>query len=664
MGYTALKKMGEKNKVQYDINFPREPRDYRDYKDCRNLERACLDFIRETCQELRFDKDDPKKINLDDCEGRSLESGQIPYNMEMDIDRLCFENAIHRFLKSGIAEDAFDVYFCFIEMFLDGYEKTKRLNEMLAEYEKNGSSLLAKHRDHYVHSVYVFVLGIALYEKNSFISKGYNEKYNFKDNRDGAEHFLKYWGMTALFHDIGYPFELPFEQAKSYFGKKNKEEMKLVPYLAYRNLDGFIVLSEKQKEKLQKILGKNLEKSNMLEVIAVHLEKSGSTDGKNSEEIYDILKDKPGNPQNFDYYMDHAYFSAVLLFRYLLESDEEAKEFKEEFLDVIDAIVLHNSLYKFKIKETDKKFKIEWNPLAYLLMLCDELQCWDRNSYGKDSRKELHPMWCEFEFKDNTVNVVYIYDKRLEKRFTEEGLKNKVSKYKGKKGILGDILDILCMKSEDGSSKIKLEMKAELRKSDRKRKLNASSSSYWNLYRFAVALNYRYVKKQIDNFDDVSFEEMKEEFAKRSLEYKLSNILQAKEFAHHLDEIGCFYTDRAVDYESVESFGKKQLDIVAELEHMRWFREKESMGWRYDDVYWDKQKVKEVLEKNATSKEVSEEAVELECNRLRELSRTHRMMILDYDALSEEEYKKDTEPWNIMLKLTELEDGVRVYRKN
>jgi len=40
-----------------------------------------------------------------------------------------------------------------------------------------------------------------------------------------------------------------------------------------------------------------------------------------------------------------------------------------------------------------------------------------------------------------------------------------------------------------------------------------------------------------------------------------------------MDEIGCFYTDRAVDYESVETFSKKQLDIIAELEHMRWLCE-------------------------------------------------------------------------------------------
>ena len=72
-------------------------------------------FIRDCCEKLRFDKNKATSINVESIdserEGTSLKKNQIPFNMEKDIDRLCFENAINRFLKSGKKDDAFDVYF-------------------------------------------------------------------------------------------------------------------------------------------------------------------------------------------------------------------------------------------------------------------------------------------------------------------------------------------------------------------------------------------------------------------------------------------------------------------------------------------------------------------------------------------------------------------------
>ena len=98
MGYTTLnkdEKEEEKNK-KYKGN---------------DLRSAALEFIRETCEKLRFDE----KIEQDEIAsgrkmGRSINDGQIPYNMQMDIDRLCMENAIADFLDSGKREEAFDVY--------------------------------------------------------------------------------------------------------------------------------------------------------------------------------------------------------------------------------------------------------------------------------------------------------------------------------------------------------------------------------------------------------------------------------------------------------------------------------------------------------------------------------------------------------------------------
>lgn len=130
MGYLTLKNSGGKRK--YTEN---------------DLEASALRFIRERCEGLRFDmqksmcEDTEKKIFF----GRSIGMNQIPYNMQMDLDRLCLENALERFLNSGKKEDDFDVYFCYLEMFVGDYDKTRRMIELLSEFEANGSGLLMKH---------------------------------------------------------------------------------------------------------------------------------------------------------------------------------------------------------------------------------------------------------------------------------------------------------------------------------------------------------------------------------------------------------------------------------------------------------------------------------------------------------------------------------------
>jgi hypothetical protein len=54
---------------------------------------------------------------------------------------------------------------------------------------------------------------------------------------------------------------------------------------------------------------------------------------------------------------------------------------------------------------------VSLHPLAWMLMLCDELQCWDRVAYGRNSRSELHPMAAAFDFSDGALSAVYLYDR-------------------------------------------------------------------------------------------------------------------------------------------------------------------------------------------------------------------------------------------------------------
>ena len=143
-------------------------------------------------------------------------------------------------------------------------------------------------------------------------------------------------------------------------------------------------------------------------------DKLGNVYDFTEEQMLAFLNEKPTQPHKFNYFMDHAYFSATVLFKKLFE--EMNVEMCTEHLDALTAILMHNSLYKFCIahykSEGNKPFMAELHPLAYMLMLCDELQCWDRTAYGRNSKKELHLMGCNFEFSGNNIKAVYLYDER------------------------------------------------------------------------------------------------------------------------------------------------------------------------------------------------------------------------------------------------------------
>lgn len=133
-----------------------------------------------------------------------------------------------------------------------------------------------------------------------------------------------------------------------------------------------------------------------------------------------------------------------------------------------------------------------------------------------------------------------------------------------------------------------------------------------------------------------------------SLEYKLSNVGQAKAFAEYLNAIGCFYTDRPVALEMVKEFGSEDIKIIGPLEHERWLRERQEMGWTFADDY----KTKEEREQRRVHKSMLEN----------EITITAESAAEHYKKLSEEEQDKDTEPMNAMLQLIKYYDGLRIYR--
>ena len=114
MAYTALAEMRKKNLNDYGVDVgPMEPKLFRS-RDKNSLKCAALRFIHNRCEGLRFDPVITAEEERDHIyRGTSLKPGQIPYNMQMDVNRLCLERCLEHFIDSGSAEDAYLVYYCF-----------------------------------------------------------------------------------------------------------------------------------------------------------------------------------------------------------------------------------------------------------------------------------------------------------------------------------------------------------------------------------------------------------------------------------------------------------------------------------------------------------------------------------------------------------------------
>ena len=685
MSYTALRKMQEKNRelFSHDVG-PVQPERHYDTID-HGLKAMALKFLHTRCEGLGFDADMGAKEKDGSYKGTSLLPDQIPYNMQMDINRLCLERELEKFIDSGVAEDAYTIYYCYLEMFFGHYGKSKKMVELLSEFESNGSSLLMKHRDHYSHSVYVFALGLAIYESNVSYRRAFKRFYGFDpdDENEEEDHaaaccFLEYWGLTSLFHDIGYPFELPFEQVLSYFEVGGKERGKGSLYIAYNDLNMITQLGDEAKARFTELYGRDFNTTEELFAFGV-TEKLGKVYDFTEEYMTAKIHDKPVRPDSFGYFMDHAYFSAARLYREI-ENSIGVNRINEKHVDALTAILLHNSLFKFAIsfykdKEKHKEpLRMEVHPLAYMLMLCDELQCWDRTAYGRNSRTELHPMAADFDFKNNAVHAVYYYDKEEQEKIDDFKVKYRKWEDDGEKGKAPRLKAYSDMAEKEqrfttdiekivDTTDIPLTVIPNTRAADRKSKHTyLSDSNFLHLYDFAVALNARYSYQGKEK--DVATADLEKEFEDLSLEYQLSNINQAKNFARYLNALNCFYTDRPVDYDMIASFTEEQVRAIAPMEHGRWIKEHINMGWISGDLYETAPLPEDMIKRYGDEKTARKA--------LREQLRMHKLamdgdpddaeIFAHYEALPYEEKIKDFEPFNSMLKLIKKFDGLRIYR--
>ncbi len=675
MSYTAIDRMREHNKQKYGMDLgPFLPPLIGKEARGMDLKSAVLRFLEKRCVDLRHDPEKEKLEKDGKYEGSSLRPHQIPYNMQMDLDRLCLKNEMAKFIDSGVAEDAYTVYYSFIEMFIGNDGKSQSMVELLSEFESNASSLLMSHRDHYSHSVYVFALGLAIFETNAWFRNVFSTVYHFKDKGEGRESacaFLEYWGLTALFHDIGYPFEIPFEQVLAYFEVDKEKRGPDSVFIAYKNVKPLTKIEEKDREKLAQIYDKR-SFTDLAELLAaVITKKLGKAYGFEEKDMIRKIRNKPTHPDENNFFMDHAFFSAGRLYQELVRILGSGN-LKEYHIDALTAIMLHNSLFKFAIlgyksDELKAPLKARLHPLAWMLMLCDELQCWDRTAYGRNSRDELHPMAVDFNFSRQSIRAKYYFDKGEIDKINDYHAKYEAWEEAGCNPKTMPRLKAYSDMAEEEQrfrkdigqivnlSKCPLTVTQSLRKADHEVKHTyLSTSNFLHIYNFAVSIHNRYLHDGEEK--ETPTDVMEKEFNSLSLEYKLSNINQVRSFDRYLNAIDCFYTDQPVNYEMLTEFTPKMVEKFAPMEHERWVRDHQRMGWTVGDAY-------EKLLSEAPKKEQDDLREQLRMHKLTmNCGATEAAIRRHYRQLPPREQGKDTKPFNSMLKLLKKYDGVRIYK--
>jgi len=284
-----------------------------------------------------------------------------------------------------------------------------------------------KQTDHTAHTVYLFLLGIWIYDNIDLIRNQIDNKIK---SSKAVKMFIFQWIFASLLHDIGYLF-YNCQSDENRFSRAKFDDMFKYDYIPnfvkHRVKNSFRDLIKINKEFVKKYtssLGhleetepaKLLEKLNNIPWVKDLVDSSENglevllsehdTDKTLIKYAKEIAK-KGYNGDGINPEIDHAIASGLMLLKYtsvwywlydkakvinpslfeeLNEGFKYPKElFIEQVIPACQAVIYHN------IKNV--KFNVENDPLLYLAILCDELQIWDRFWSGE----ELIDSWKEVE---------------------------------------------------------------------------------------------------------------------------------------------------------------------------------------------------------------------------------------------------------------------------
>lgn len=477
------------------------------------------------------------------------------------------------------------------------------LVKIMKKYEENTGELIEKQRDHFIHSINVFLLGLAIYSQNKsyrdkfrqYVLKSPYEKYYRIEGEFSHEEFLYRWGVAALFHDIGYPVEIIGKQLKKFINdgiKSISSSYGADTAIDFKDFDEFNAIvkiepdfADSYTEVYPKAKFLNLFKPTDIIAHKISTDFKGVDVNKIARHL-DSFVDIMGSSG----FIDHGFFSSILVlnsYGYLIQ--KYAKNHDFFFYPIVDSatsILLHN-YYRNVLQKKPFELKTlhpSQSPIAFMLILCDELQEWNRRPFGIKDKRRSHVNELLLDIDDDGMDVRYVVKEgSIGLGFSEdkeELLKNVLSI----RSVFRLGLRIITDVSQDNIIKESVYGEAE-----------APDILLRNVENLAIQIHNQYVETTKQQYEEklAMGEELDDEFMEKynnlpsfdelTPQLKIANIRQARSIPIKLSIIGCELATEDDEREAILKFSRDEILDLAIFEHKEWCDEKIGTGWTYGE---------------------------------------------------------------------------------
>ncbi|MBN2851120.1 MAG: hypothetical protein JXQ23_00130 [Clostridia bacterium] len=541
--------------------------------------------------------------------------------LEMDSDKngehfykALISSSIYHFLDHQTKETAYEVYSAFFDIYRIKRNDGKSfidLLDVMRKYEETAATLNDKQRDHYNHSVNVFILGLCIYSQNAFFREAFHAGDFDVENRHlyktPHEEFLFSWGIAALFHDIGYPVEIINNQIKKYISficHRKEKGMEINPYIAYFNFDKLNCINDNQVT--ETLMANGLDYNRPTDLLSYYFHNSFNIDLQTIKDKMDhflLSMQKSG-------FVDHGFYSALIILKWygmmLLQNIFPTGVLYNQILDSAAAIFLHNAYRHVLMKEPFSLGKISpyQHPIAFLLILCDEVQEWKREAYGIIDRDTVSVADSEIFIDDDCFKVHYI---------AKNGAFNESFALE-KENLINTVTDInmIFKKGITMTATSHTEYLIDMiRESDQQVMPRLIID---NIEMLAKTIHEEHNKKQIENYPDKPLEYPTWESLPDMLKY--SNVRQVKSIVEKVRLLHCYISDKDESGIKVTEFTNEEIEYLSKYEHASWVRERLEHGWKYDTIRDNEKKTTPYL---VPYNELSEEIKELDRNTIRHI---------------------------------------------
>ncbi|MPM26368.1 hypothetical protein SDC9_72869 [bioreactor metagenome] len=502
--------------------------------------------------------------------------------------KIFISQAVYEFLGRETKENAFSVY----RAFFDSYRITLKgasnpfidLLDVLKSYEENAAVLIDRQRDHYIHSVNVFILGLCIYAQNKKYRDAFHKAamdpadYPYAYHTKNEEFFYR-WGLASLFHDVGYPVEIVGRQVNKFMDFATDVEVsreKVNVKISFGNFDKLNSIEEVlPKRAFTKCYFDRYEDSvyvDLLKPVDLLAHKLHMALGASLSEVKFALDDFVNVMGRFGF-IDHGYYSAIIVLKwygYLIQSANYRPEyFYWPVLDSAGAILLHNCYKNMLQKKPFSMGPLEpaAYPIAYLLILCDELQEWNREAYGILDKKRVQAAQAKLKVTEDALDITFVTrEGTLPPDFSHE-----------KKKLLQRLLVLDAL-----FESVRVHCKALSRNPLPQAETGPiPRPSLQEIEALARAIHELYNEKQLERHPGKPLKYPDFDSLPDTLKY--SNLRQAMDIPEKVREMGFAIGPADAPGTQIDTVPGEFVEYLAKEEHAAWVEERRSTGWVLGD---------------------------------------------------------------------------------